>query len=84
MQAPSWLACETTISAWGGFGIGLYKPALLVLYRSRQCLGAGVEASMHHSRWAIWTLVDESRAAAFGALRAAPSLLSAELRLSCP
>jgi hypothetical protein len=81
-RLPGWRA--TTISAWGGFGNGLYKPALLVLYRSRQCLGAGVEASMYRSRWAIRISVDQSRVAAAGAVRALPRLLSAELRLSCP
>jgi hypothetical protein len=83
-RRPLLVCVRTTINAWGGFGNGLYKPALLVLYRSRQCLGAGVEASMHHSRWAISTLVGRSRAAASGGFRAAPDLLSAELRLSCP
>jgi hypothetical protein len=67
---------------------GLYKALLLVLYRSREerapVPSALTEASMHATRRGARILVDRSRTAVPGALRAPHSLLLAELRLSCP
>jgi hypothetical protein len=57
------------------------------LYRKREKrvrAFRSTEASMHATRKGVRILIGRSRAAAAGAVRALPSLLSAELRLSCP
>jgi hypothetical protein len=85
MDVP--LSPAISIAARRAAGNWLYKAASLVLYREREKRArafCSTEASMHATRKGARILTGRSRAVAAGAVRALESLLSAELRLSCP
>ena len=90
MITPQSMNQDAKVRAWGtagSAGNGLYKGAPLVLYRKREKrvrAFRSAEASMHATRKGVRILIGRSRAVAAGAVRALLSLLSAELRLSCP